>query len=192
MRRRGYLVWRWVRTSIRGKAGMVKMLTVDNFLLPDPLTGDCVRRDPEGREEHRSAVDWAHEILAVKLTDGVPGGVSSRFEIARSVLLYGFFWYPLWTHGAGEALRAGELAVEQVCSDLGAPKRAKDAEARLAWLAKRGVLESDDVSRWLALRSGVSGNGPEDLPPLVPPDAALGTLGTAAELINRLFAALPA
>ena len=98
---------------------MTKILTVDNFLLPDPLTGAFVSEAPDGREHQRSAVDWAHAIHGVVLEAEVPEGVRERFEVARGVLTYGFFWYPLWAHGVAEAGRAVEAALEAVCGACG-------------------------------------------------------------------------
>jgi len=181
---------RWRAAAAAEPMGL-KALTVDNFLLPDPVTGGFVGRDGDGREHRLSAVDWAHEVLGIALGERVPWEVARQFELAQGVLVYGFFWSELWSHGATEALRAGEVALSAACARLGAPKRATGVAAQIDWLSKRGFLDEAGIERWESFRQLRDVlMFPSASPPLTPPQA-LEVLEAVAFAVVRLFEGEP-
>jgi len=166
-----------------------KRLTANNFLLPDPLTGEFTGQDANGRAHRLSAVDWAHEILAIGLEERVPDPARNRFELARGILLYGFFWYPLWVQGTVEALRAAELALEAACEAEHGPKRLSTAGSRIEWLAKNRVLDAEESRTWVSLvrvRDALTEAGET---PVLTPGRSLEVLEMVAQVVNGLFQA---
>jgi hypothetical protein len=164
-----------------------KRLTAENFLLPDPLTGEFTGQDGDGRAHRLSAVDWAHEILAIALDGVVPVAARHRFELARGILLYGFFWYPLWVQGTVEALRGAELALEAACEGEHGPKRLSTAESRIEWLEKKGLLDVEEARMWESLvrvRDALAEAGET---PILTPGRSLEVLETVAHVVNGLF-----
>ena len=163
-----------------------KRLTADNFLLPDPLTGEFTGQDGDGRAHRLSAVDWAHEILAIVLDEAVPEVARNRFELARGILLYGFFWYPLWVQGTVEALRGAELALETACDAEHGPKRLSSAESRIEWLEKKGTLDTDTVHTWTSLMRVKDALADAGETPILTPGRSLEILETVAHAVNGL------
>jgi len=164
-----------------------KRLTAENFLLPDPLTGEFTGQDGDGRAHRLSAMDWAHEILSIELGESVPESVRHRFELARGVLLYGFFWYPLWVQGTVEALRAAELALERACAAERGPKRLATPESRIDWLAKRRVPGAVDAGTWrslLEVRNVLADAGET---PILTPRTSLDVIDRVCGAVNALF-----
>jgi hypothetical protein len=164
-----------------------KRLTADNFLLPDPLSGEFTGRDGDGPAQRLSAVDWAHEIRAVRLDGNVPEPVRNRFDLARGILRYGFFWYSLWVHGTVVSLQSAELALEVACDAAHGPKRLNSAESRIEWLEKRRFLAAADAGTWTLLvgvRDALveAGDGP-----ILTPRKSLDVLQAVAQAINGLF-----
>ncbi len=164
-----------------------KRLTADNFLLPDPLTGEFTGPDGDSRVHRLSAMDWAHEILSIELGESVPEAVRNRFELARGVLLYGYFWYPLWVQGTMEALHAAELALEAACAAEHGPKRLATAESRIEWLAKRHVLGAEEAGTWRSLldvRNALADAGETTI---LTPRTSLDVLDRACSAVKVLF-----
>ena len=92
-----------------------KALTAENWLEPDP-TGDAFGEIHLGTGDRRpmSGDRWVEHFLRVELSADVPGDVRDMWSIARGVLLYGWFFYPLYALGDAElifmALPHGESA----------------------------------------------------------------------------------
>jgi hypothetical protein len=164
-----------------------KRLTADNFLLPDPLTGEFTGQDGDGRAHRLSAVDRAHEILAIRIDEDVPEPVRNRFELARGILLYGFFWYPLWVQGTVEALQAAELALVAACEAAQGPKRLNSAESRIEWLEKRRTLEAADAGTWTSLVGVRAALAEAGETPILTPRKSLDVLEAVSQAINGLF-----
>lgn len=154
-----------------------KSLTVENHLDLDPtmefLGG--------------SGDDWASEFLAVQLHDSVPREVRRLFAVARGVLLYGCFFYPLYALGHAQIHRVAEAAVLHKCQSMGDGRKRKFRPA-LDWLIKRGVIPEADRTKWdLAVGVRDTTSHPKDQYQL-PPGFALTILKGTAQDINRLFA----
>lgn len=165
-----------------------KRLTAENFLLPDPLTGEFTGRDGDGREHRLSAVDWAHEILVIGLDEAVPEAARNRFELARGILLYGYFWYPLWVQGTVEALRGAEVALEAACEAEHGAKRLSTAESRIEWLEKKDVLDAEEACTWMSLVRVRDALAEARQTPMLTPGRSLEILDTVAHVVNGLFA----
>ena len=77
-----------------------KRLTQTNWFEPDPTGGAFGEINlATGEERQMTAERWAERILAVGLSEAVPVEVRDLWEVARGVLVYGFFFYPLYTLG---------------------------------------------------------------------------------------------
>jgi hypothetical protein len=89
-----------------------KRLTVDNWQRPDPGLSIFVRLSlQDGSTRPISGDDWAREILAIELSERVPLEIRRLFAVARGALVYGYFFYPLYTLGAEQLFRVAEAAV---------------------------------------------------------------------------------
>lgn len=104
------------------------------------------------------------------------------------MLLYGCFFYPLYTLGTEQLFRVVEAAVTAKCEELGAPSKAMNRfETKLAYLRDEGWIPAGDWIRWDAtrhLRNATS--HPEDQT-IVMPNEAMTMLTETAEQINALF-----
>lgn len=91
-------------------------------------------------------------MLRPALGPNVPADITNLFDVARGAMLYGSFFYPLFTLGLEQVFRAAESAVTAKCRAIGIPRSEKTFEKRLGALHTRGVLSTQEHSRWTALR----------------------------------------
>lgn len=138
---------------------------------------------------------WLSSVLKPTLSDGVPREIKGMFEVARGIMIYGWFFYPLLTIGAEQCLRVLEAGAKSRCQQLGltVERKRRSGSGPIALynyidtLGNNGELSSDDVAQWKLLRSlrnHVSHPSHQDiLPPAIP----MHMLQNTAEVLNRLF-----
>lgn len=103
-----------------------KKLTVDNWLEPDKVSSSFVGISTVDGQVHTiSGNEWVSCILKPNLIEAVPTEIRALFEVARSALAYGYFFYPLYTLAGEQLFRVAETAVNLKCKEMGAP-RSKD------------------------------------------------------------------
>ncbi len=166
-----------------------KQLSVDNWREPDPMLEIFVRLAPDGAFRRPTGDERAQELLAPTLREQVPVAVRRLFEVARGALLYGYFFYPLYTLGVEQLFRVAEAAVTHKCRQIGAPAKVNKAgfEEKLQHLVDEGVILMSGQIVWDAtrrLRNFTS--HPANQMILGPPDAVRELWQIAGE-INALF-----
>lgn len=126
-----------------------KVLKPDNWRRQDPIGCDPLLNP--GRLHHRKLGDLlAAEILSCELNPGVPIDARELFKVARGILCYGHFFYPLYSVGCDQLYRVLEAVVRHKCLDLAPEQKFRDYSSRIEWLHQQGtILEAD---RWNAAR----------------------------------------
>ncbi|MGQ0815830.1 MAG: hypothetical protein ACT4O1_15475 [Gemmatimonadota bacterium] len=167
-----------------------RQLTKENFLSPDPVSSLWrLHNRTTGESRPMSAPDWAEGILHSQLSETVPEEIRRAFEVARSPLLYGFFFYPLFALGMSQLLQVGEMAVRVAADAAQAPNSCKTFEKRIDWLESQGNLTAVAAQRWHAGRYLRNTFVHELRPSALPPTIAMGELETLVADINELFSA---
>lgn len=156
-----------------------KEIDADNWLKPDPVVLHFT-----GMER---PTDYVETVLAPRLSGNVPQSIQKLFEVARSAMLYGYLFYPLYTLGMEQLFRVGDAAVASRCEQLGIPKDKKKFSDRIDWLAEHGMFDRGEFSAWHALRRLRNAASHPDDQSIDTPGAAIGFLGGVAEDINALF-----
>ena len=156
-----------------------KEIDAGNWLTPDPVVLHFA-----GMER---ATDYVEAVLAPRLSGNVPEDIQKLFEVARSAVLYGYLFYPLYTLGMEQLLRIGEAAVASRCTQLGIPKDEKKFSDQIDWLAEHGMFDRGQFSAWLALRRLRNSASHPDRQSIVTPGSAIGFLDGVAGDINALF-----
>lgn len=165
---------------------LFKNLTPENWRQHDP-TSDHIMRTRDGKFEKISGDEWASWILKPQLVAAVPEDVKNLFEVARGVLCYGHFFYPLYVLGSEQLFRVQEAALRHKCVEMGAPKKVKTFDAMLSWLRDNGTLSEDSFGRWTAARQLRNAGSHATRQMLFGPPEAVSTAAIAAEMINDLF-----
>lgn len=158
----------------------------ENWREHDP-TVDHIVRIRDGIATKLNDDEWAAIILEPQLKSKVPEEVRNLFEVARGVLCYGCFFYPLYTLGSEQFYRVLEAALRHRCMALGAPKRINTFAAMLEWLEKRGILTEPRLGQWKAVRQLRNMSSHADRQNLYDPTMAVGNVSVAVELVNELL-----
>lgn len=168
----------------------IKILTLENWMNPDPLMGNLVMLD-NNKLSIMSAEDWAVSILEPQLAETVPIEIRKLFEVARGSMLYGYFFYPLFTLAFEQLTRVAEAAVGEKCKQITASKSANTFQKRVAYLRKENVLSEEENAQWDALRNLRNIGSHPDQQTILPPGVTLGFVFGISGLINKLFAPKP-
>lgn len=136
----------------------IKRLSVANWLKPDPTLPPYVRYcRARATQEEMGAGQWAEAFLAYRLGEHVPRELRRLFEVARGAMLYGFFFYPLYTVGLERLYQPREAAVARRYRDASGPARLPSGDTAryvdmIDWLAQHGLIQRSRVNCWQRAR----------------------------------------
>lgn len=103
-------------------------------------------------------------------------------------LLYGCFFYPLYTLGAEQLFRVVEAAVTVRCEEIDAPAKAMNRfETKLAHLRNEGMISAADWIKWDAARHLRNLSSHPDDQTILMPNTTMTVLADTAEQVNGLF-----
>lgn len=135
---------------------------------------------------------WAEHFLRVELSAEVPSDVRDMWTIARGILLYGWYFYPLYALGDAELHRVADAAVLHRYQQANGPPDPRTGSApslrsRLEWLIARGIIRKESAPRWDAIRELRNEGSHADFAHLAMPMDALRSLEILATEIDALF-----
>jgi hypothetical protein len=136
--------------TIRG----IKHLSYENFLTP---TLGAMQFSPSGglitagivmptADAIRSRVE---RFTSVTLPDHVPETVWQMFEVAKGAMVYGLFFYPLYTLGEEHLSKLFEWMVKERYAAL-SRRKGSSLKAMVQWLLKNERFPDRSEVRWLA------------------------------------------
>lgn len=130
-----------------------KEITTENWLDPDPLYMHLVKRDRRDGAIHPiDGRDWIELVNAIHFDDRVPEDVREAFWFTVGAVGYSYFYWPLLTLVAQQALRVADFAVDRLFDALSLQPKPQSFARRLARLHKLGHLDATDYGRWESLR----------------------------------------
>ena len=164
-----------------------KDLDSTNWLEPDLIVQAFVRIDPNTGPITMTGKDWVNAILKPSLLEEVPEEVHALYEVARGAMLYGFFFYPLYTLGSEQLFRVAEAAITHKCASLNAPKNVNSMASGIKWLYQYEVISDIQQIKWNATRELRNMASHLKRQSIMTPGNAIGFVERSAELINSLW-----
>lgn len=168
-----------------------KRLTVDNFDERDHTNDIFGKLDRDtGQVTRVTGRDRAAAFLAVELGGHVPEEVRDLFAVARGTMLYGEFFYPLFTLGDEQMHRVADAAAQHRYLQLGGEVTGGHVPSfhrRIAWLIERGAIPENEWQRWDAYRELRNIASHSDFQQLHTPADALQTCQLVAASVDALF-----
>jgi hypothetical protein len=176
----------------------IKKLTEANWLEPDEVSRTALARlTPEGETILLDQTDYLHAILKPQLSPKVPDDVKRLFEVARGVMVYGWYFYPLFTLGAEQCYRVVEAAVGHRYQQAGGKRSVRSGKRmrefklseKLNWLVKKSIIPKEKESLWQSLRALRNMASHPEHQSIYDPAMSVNMLHHCAEDINSLFRA---
>ena len=154
---------------------------------PDPLMCNSFAINENETLYIMNADDWARSILEPTLNDEVPIEIRKLFEVARGSMLYGYFFYPLFTLAEEQLYRVGEAAIKTKCDQENVPKSRKDFKNKLEYLLKKKKITQLEYEDWETIRKlrNISSHPNEQT--ILPPGCVIESLNFIADKVNSLF-----
>lgn len=165
----------------------IKKLTTENWLEGDDILKAFVRLDATGRRSALTKEVLAERFLSIDLSEEVPSKIQTLYRTARGVLLYGYFFYPLYVVGLGEISRTAEAAITRKFKELRGPKKSGTFAARLEWLHEAGHLTDKEKFIWDTIRRDRNETAHPSYQMVQPPADLVRDLRVTAHCINCLF-----
>lgn len=163
----------------------LKALSVENWRKADSASKLFIAPMAPGRDAD-AADAWARQFLQPKLSGRVPEAVRQLFEVAQGAMIYGYFYYPLYTLGSEQLYRVYEAALRHRCREMGAPGKIQGFGNMLEWLAANEGQVNLEI--WDILRQMRNAGSHPDIQQLSAPGMAMNDLEIAVRLIEKLFA----
>lgn len=170
----------------------IKVLDLMNWDEPDPVMKKFVWQPKRDQiPQTVSGEDWVQTILAVKVFSDIPAEVFRLFTVAQSAMIYGYFYYPLFTLGTEQLARVGEAAIRHKCMahyiPVVTPMWERSLSALLRDLSQAHLLTDAEHEWWMSLRSYRNvASHPLDQA-VLSPGFPIDLLQTVARAIDRLF-----
>lgn len=165
----------------------IKIITHENWMSPDPLMKNLVMLQDD-KISIMSAGDWAISILKPKLSETVPLEIHKLFEVARGSMLYGYFFYPLFTLAFEQLLRVAEAAISEKCRQITTDKIGNNTfKDKVDRLNKNKFFSDEEYTKWNSLRNlrNIASHPNEQT--ILPPGITIEFIFNISELINSLF-----
>lgn len=136
--------------------------------------------------------EWVESILKPELKNIVPLEIRKLFEVTRCSMLYGYFFYPLFTLAYEQLLRVAETAISKKCKQITVEKIGKNRLIdKLKYLKNTNNLTDEEFLQWNLLRELRNIASHPDQQTILPPGVSLRFLSDISELINALFSPKP-
>lgn len=126
-------------------------------------------------------------ILNIRLDNCVPVEVRRMFEIARGVIVYGYYFYPLYTLGMEQLHRVGESAVKHKLKSIEEVKGKVSFTRCVERLKELKVVEGKSYNRWKTLKEMRNASSHATRHSLLPIEMVINHMAVFAKEVNKLF-----
>lgn len=165
-----------------------KNISLENWLKPDDISLSFAHISPiDGTIKPIEGDYWVRYILEPKLRELVPTEVQKLLEVTRGAIIYGYFFYPLYSLAWEQLFRVAEAAISYKCKAIKAPKSKRTFNQKLKYLLDKKVISQQDSTIWDAIRKLRNSASHPKNQKIIPPGSVIASLESIVEKINLLF-----
>jgi hypothetical protein len=164
----------------------LKIITEGNWLQKDEALKGFVRFTPNGPVEICQE-EWLNLCLEPNISNKLPIEIQRLYQVAKSTMSYGYFFYPLFTLGLEQILRVAESAIEVKCIELGFPKTRDEFMKKIEFLIEKGVIKENEKDRWKGLHIIRNESSHPSDQSIFHPLEAITIVKNISNEINKLF-----
>ena len=100
-----------------------KKINIKNWNEPDKLSTAYFTKIKKGKVIHWTGEDWVRAIMKPKLSKKVPLEIRKLYEVTRGAMVYGYYFYPLYTLAGQQLFRIVDSACLLKCQELNPDKK---------------------------------------------------------------------
>lgn len=165
-----------------------KILTPDNWLKPDKASSSFVRLLASNSKYYPiTGEQYLNDIMRPDLIETVPKEIRALFKVAQGAMVYGYFFYPLYTLACEQLFRVADSASIHKCKAMKAPRSKDDFEKRVDYLIDNKVIPEHKKSMWDAIRELRNKTSHPERQSILVPGEVIGILERISDEINSLF-----
>jgi hypothetical protein len=166
----------------------IKEVTPNNWLEVDYISGRLIRNNRDAQQITVTVSDvYIKSIAPVRLSEKIPLEIRRAFEVAKGAMIYGYFFYPLFTIGLEHLYKVTEIALKTKCKALNPSLKIDTISEEIRFLVKKGILDQKMAERWNALRDLRNNASHPSTQTIVTPPMAILMLKPMATDIEYLF-----
>jgi len=162
----------------------IKKLTIENMVTQDEAFSN-IRNRHNGLK--LSEKDWFKAVFKYNLSKEVPIDIQELFYVAQGAMLYGYYFYPLFTLATEQLFRVVEAAVTKKCKLINGLTEKAKFEKKINFLIRIGIIKKEDKNTWLNLKKLRNRTSHPVNQNIFPPSISIRMLETTSKLINALF-----
>ena len=166
----------------------IKEITIQNWLAPDIASAKLINNNAGAKQLTVTVSDlYIQAVVAIRLSSMVPLEVRRAFEVAKGAMVYGYFFYPLFTIGLEHLYKVAEIAVKVKCAAIDSNRRVDKLTKGIRLLVSSKVFDAATEKRWCALKNlRNNASHPADQT-IVTPAMAIRMLEPLAEDLEKIF-----
>jgi hypothetical protein len=164
-----------------------KQITPSNWMECDEVLTGFVKFSPDGQTSTIPGEEYIKHILEPIISNSVPIEVKKLFEVARGIMVYGFFFYPLYAIGTEQLYRVIEAAVYHKCKELNVPKKVENYYDKIEWLLKIDAINEEESKRLHVARIARNISSHLESQMIILPFEAINSVKMAIKYIDILY-----
>ena len=126
-----------------------KELTLDNYLVADKVMSIFCVIEHDGTPRTQTADEWFENIHSLKIREDLPEELKRLMAVAQGSMIYGYYYYPLFTLGAEQFTRIADTAIKIKCECLNCPRQIKTFKQKVDWLFEQSKFSEAEKNQWL-------------------------------------------
>lgn len=179
--------WPCVRIESMSAIG-IKEITLENWLMPDIISVKLITGSASTRLWKVTVCDlYVRTVVAIRLSSQVPVEVRRAFEVAKGAMVYGYFFYPLFTIGLEHLYKVAEIAVKVKCAAIDPKQKVDKLGKGIKRLASLNILDKVTEKRWHALSGLRNSASHPSGQTIVTPAMAMRMLKPLADDLEKVF-----
>ena len=164
-----------------------KKIDAKNWNEPDLPSTAFPKEIKDGKIIHWTGEELAEEIMKYKLSENTPEDLRKIFEVTKGAMVYGYYFYPLYTLAHEQLFRVLDASTVFKCRDMKPDKDLKNFNNRIEYLCKVQVIKEKEKERWHAIRRLRNSRSHPDYQMILGPSNALESLKLITDMINGLY-----
>lgn len=165
----------------------MKELTLDNICQPDPAVLSPKYINSEGERLSLNLEVLYNQIFSKKLNNNVPEEITNQIKAIQGTMIYGYFFYPIFTIAAEQSAIILETAITYKCIIHSMPDKIEKLKNKIAWLHLKSFITDNDFKKIDCIRKLRNTISHPKKQNIITPYMAIDLINNVIDIVNELF-----